>query len=186
MAPARPNVPAARRGQARDRRGLHPGRLPGQTRHRGRKTGGPGRNRRNHLPQRRNQRSRSGRKTPRRLRVLDSHGHRRPGRAGSEDRALRQHSPQPSGETVFEDVREPLVDVYEEEDHVLVLAEIPGVSKKDVQLDLAGDRLTIEAPARREALSQGSRLARGIRRRGDALGMHQRNIEDSLCSGNER
>ena len=41
--------------------------------------------------------------------------------------------------------REPLVDVHEEEDHVLVLAEIPGVSKKDVDLDLDGDRLTIQA-----------------------------------------
>ena len=50
-----------------------------------------------------------------------------------------------SGETVVEDVREPLVDVHEEDDHVLVLAEIPGVSKKDVQLDLSGDRLTIGA-----------------------------------------
>jgi HSP20 family protein len=48
-----------------------------------------------------------------------------------------------SGQTVVEDVREPLCDVYDEEDHVLVLAEIPGVSKKDVQLELAGDRLTI-------------------------------------------
>jgi HSP20 family protein len=50
-----------------------------------------------------------------------------------------------SGETVVEDVREPLCDVYDEEDHVLVLAEIPGVSKKDVQLELAEDRLTIRA-----------------------------------------
>ena len=46
---------------------------------------------------------------------------------------------------VVEDVREPLVDVYEEEDHVLVLAEIPGVSKKDVQLELLENRLTIRA-----------------------------------------
>jgi HSP20 family protein len=50
-----------------------------------------------------------------------------------------------SGDAVVEDIREPLVDVYEEEDHVLVLAEIPGVSKKDVQLELADDRLTIRA-----------------------------------------
>jgi HSP20 family protein len=50
-----------------------------------------------------------------------------------------------SGEAVVEDVREPLVDVHEEDDHVLVLAEIPGVSKKDVKLELAADRLTISA-----------------------------------------
>jgi HSP20 family protein len=52
---------------------------------------------------------------------------------------------EPSGRTVVEDVREPLVDVHEEEDYVLILAEIPGVSKKDVKLDLADDRLTISA-----------------------------------------
>ena len=52
---------------------------------------------------------------------------------------------EPSGQSVVEDVREPLCDVYDEEDHVLVLAEIPGVSKKDVQLELAGERLTIGA-----------------------------------------
>jgi HSP20 family protein len=50
-----------------------------------------------------------------------------------------------SGETMVDDVREPLVDVHEEEDHVLVLAEIPGVSKKDVELELSGSRLTIRA-----------------------------------------
>ena len=52
---------------------------------------------------------------------------------------------QSSGGAVVEDVREPLVDVHEEDDHVLVLAEIPGVSKKDVELDLSEDRLTIRA-----------------------------------------
>jgi HSP20 family protein len=50
-----------------------------------------------------------------------------------------------TGDASVEDVREPLVDVHEEEDHVLVLAEIPGVSKKDVALELSEDRLTIQA-----------------------------------------
>ena len=60
---------------------------------------------------------------------------------------------------MVEDIREPLVDVYDEDDHVLVLAEIPGVSKKDVQLELAGDRLDDPRPPRRKALSQGGRPA---------------------------
>ena len=74
----------------------------------------------------------------------------RSGLGGQGDRELKiepfgnlRH--RPSGETVFEDVREPMVDVHEEEDHVLVLAEIPGVSKKDVQLDIEGNVLTIQA-----------------------------------------
>lgn len=51
----------------------------------------------------------------------------------------------PSGESVIDETREPLVDVHEEDDHVLVLAEIPGVSKENVQLDLSADRLSIFA-----------------------------------------
>jgi HSP20 family protein len=51
----------------------------------------------------------------------------------------------PAGQRPGPDVREPLVDVHEEDDHVLVLAEIPGVSEKDVRLDLSDDRLTLSA-----------------------------------------
>jgi HSP20 family protein len=46
------------------------------------------------------------------------------------------------------DIREPLLDIYEEEDHVLVLVEIPGISKKDVKLELNGNRLTLNAQRR--------------------------------------
>ncbi len=52
---------------------------------------------------------------------------------------------QPSGEPLEKDIREPLLDIYEEEDHVLVLVEIPGISKKDVELKLCGDMLTLTA-----------------------------------------
>lgn len=52
---------------------------------------------------------------------------------------------QPTGEPVFDDVREPLVDLHEEEDHILVLAEIPGVSEDNVRLDLAGRQLSLSA-----------------------------------------
>ena len=53
----------------------------------------------------------------------------------------RRSAEEPPGE----DIREPLVDIHEEEDHVLVLAEIPGASKENVKLDLAGDRLNLSA-----------------------------------------
>lgn len=51
----------------------------------------------------------------------------------------------PAGEPPGEDVREPLVDVHEEEDHVLVLVELPGVARENVALELAGDRLSLSA-----------------------------------------
>jgi HSP20 family protein len=44
-----------------------------------------------------------------------------------------------------EDVREPLVDIHEEDDHVLVLVELPGVAKENVALKVTGDRLELSA-----------------------------------------
>lgn len=53
--------------------------------------------------------------------------------------------PQPAGGPPEEDAREPLVDVHEEEDHLLVLVELPGVDKENVTLKLADDRLNLSA-----------------------------------------
>jgi HSP20 family protein len=50
-----------------------------------------------------------------------------------------------SGRTVVQEVREPVVDIFEEEDHVLVLAEMPGVSADDVKITVEDDLLTISA-----------------------------------------
>ena len=50
-----------------------------------------------------------------------------------------------SGRTVVQEVREPVVDVFEEEDHILVVAEMPGVSVEDVQITVEDDLLTISA-----------------------------------------
>lgn len=46
---------------------------------------------------------------------------------------------------VVEEVREPIVDVFDEKDHILVISELPGVSKEDVKIDVKGDVLTITA-----------------------------------------
>jgi HSP20 family protein len=50
-----------------------------------------------------------------------------------------------SGHTVVQEVREPVVDVFEEKDHVLVVAEMPGISAKDVHIEIDGDLLTLSA-----------------------------------------
>jgi HSP20 family protein len=50
-----------------------------------------------------------------------------------------------TGRPVVQEIREPLIDVFEEEDHVLVVAEMPGVSAGDIQVELQGDILTIAA-----------------------------------------
>lgn len=50
-----------------------------------------------------------------------------------------------SGRTVVEEFREPVVDVFEEEDHILILAEMPGVGVEDVRLEARDDVLELFA-----------------------------------------
>jgi HSP20 family protein len=51
----------------------------------------------------------------------------------------------PSDRPPGEDIREPLVDIHEEDDHVLVLVELPGVAKENVNLKLTDSRLELSA-----------------------------------------
>jgi HSP20 family protein len=50
-----------------------------------------------------------------------------------------------TGTAVVHEVREPMVAVFEEPDHVLVVAEMPGIAEEDVRLELEDDILTIVA-----------------------------------------
>jgi HSP20 family protein len=50
-----------------------------------------------------------------------------------------------TGKTRVHAIAEPLVDVIEEDDHLLVLAEMPGVADEDIRLHLEGDVLTLDA-----------------------------------------
>lgn len=46
---------------------------------------------------------------------------------------------------VVEEVREPMVDVFDEPDHILVIAELPGVSESEIKIEIAGDILNLIA-----------------------------------------
>jgi HSP20 family protein len=46
---------------------------------------------------------------------------------------------------VVSDTREPLVDVFDEGEEIVVVAEIPGVQEKDIHLDVNGDVLALSA-----------------------------------------
>lgn len=68
-----------------------------------------------------------------------------------------------TGQSVVHEIREPIVDLFEEEDYVLVVAEMPGITAEDLQLDLQDDLLTIYAERedkkyRKEVLLPGSFL----------------------------
>ena len=73
-----------------------------------------------------------------------------------------------SGRSVVQEVREPVVDLFEEEDHVLIVAEMPGISVEDVQIAVEDDLLTItaahgEKKYRKEVLLPASMFARRCR-----------------------
>lgn len=46
---------------------------------------------------------------------------------------------------VVEETREPMVDVFDEEDHLLLVAELPGVDAKDIHYELEDDVLSLNA-----------------------------------------
>jgi HSP20 family protein len=46
---------------------------------------------------------------------------------------------------VVEEVREPIVDVFDEPEEVHIVAEMPGIDEKDIKLDIKGDILNISA-----------------------------------------
>jgi HSP20 family protein len=72
--------------------------------------------------------------------IVREFGNMKPGRGGEEGLPLN-----------LKDQREPLVDVIDEEDQIKVLAELPGVEKKDIHLYVDEHTLTIkvETPERK-------------------------------------
>lgn len=50
-----------------------------------------------------------------------------------------------TGEPVVQEVREPMADVFEEADYILVVAELPGISVEDIRIEVKDDLLTIYA-----------------------------------------
>ncbi len=46
---------------------------------------------------------------------------------------------------VVEEEREPLVDIFDEKDHVSIIAELPGIEEEHIHIKLQGDILTFSA-----------------------------------------
>lgn len=55
------------------------------------------------------------------------------------------HKDKKSGRTVVHEIREPLVDILEEEGYTLVIAEIPGISLENIKLEVLDNVLIILA-----------------------------------------
>ncbi len=58
---------------------------------------------------------------------------------------VRRAAQPPGKDAVVEELREPIVDLFEETGRILIVAEMPGVTAEDVKLSLEGDLLTITA-----------------------------------------
>ncbi len=50
-----------------------------------------------------------------------------------------------TGEPMVQEIREPVVDIFEEDDHTLVVAELPGIRVEDVNIKVTDDLLSIYA-----------------------------------------
>jgi len=72
------------------------------------------------------------------------------------------HRDQTTGKTVVEEIREPMVDVFEEEEHILVIAEMPGIAAEDVHFDVSGDILTLSAAKGDKKYSKEVLLPRSV------------------------
>lgn len=50
-----------------------------------------------------------------------------------------------TGKSVVQEIREPLIDIFEESDHVLIVAEMPGIEAEDIKIEISDDILTLSA-----------------------------------------
>jgi HSP20 family protein len=50
-----------------------------------------------------------------------------------------------SGNVEVHAVREPMTDIFDETAHILVVAEVPGVTQADIHVEIEGDILTLTA-----------------------------------------
>jgi len=71
-----------------------------------------------------------------------------------------------TGRSVVHETREPIVDVFEEKDHVLVVAEMPGVEAEDVRIEVADDILVLKAERGDKKYSKEVLLPVSVRRDG--------------------
>lgn len=63
----------------------------------------------------------------------------------------------PEGPRVVE-TREPMVDVFEEKDHILIIVELPGVEEKDVRIDVKEEVVSLNAKGRDRKYSKDVKL----------------------------
>jgi len=61
---------------------------------------------------------------------------------------------------VVEEVREPIVDIFDESDEIQVVAEMPGIDEKDITIEIKGDILNITAEGKNRKYQKEVLLSR--------------------------
>ncbi|MCG7852743.1 MAG: Hsp20/alpha crystallin family protein [Methanosarcinaceae archaeon] len=61
---------------------------------------------------------------------------------------------------VVEEVREPIVDVFDEAEEIHIVAEMPGIEEKDINLDINGDILNISSEGEKRQYQKEILLSR--------------------------
>ena len=79
------------------------------------------------------------------------------------------HSVQPFGNIktspkgpVVKEMREPLVDLFEEKDEIQIIAEMPGVDEEEISLETKGDILVIKAKGKNRQYEKEVLLSRSV------------------------
>lgn len=96
------------------------------------------------------------------------------------------HKNERTGEAVVSEISEPLVDVFDEEEHVLVVVEMPGVGKEDVAVSLKDDILTIAAERGQKRYQKEILLPQGFAREQMSYTCRNGILEVKLNKGNEK
>ena len=87
---------------------------------------------------------------------------------------------------VVEEVREPIVDIFDEPEEINVVAEMPGIDEKDVQLEINGDILNINAKGKNREYQKEILLSREAK--DDEITWSYKNgmLEIKIAVGNDR
>jgi HSP20 family protein len=86
-----------------------------------------------------------------------------------------------TGESVVDEVREPLVDVFDVEDRLLIVAEMPGVEAEDVHVEVAGQTLTLTAERGDRKYRKSVQVPAGVERDGLSVSCRNGIIEISAA-----
>jgi HSP20 family protein len=86
-----------------------------------------------------------------------------------------------TGRSVLQEEREPLVDVFEEEEYTLIVAELPGVRRKDIRVAAQGDTVVLSAQAGERKYRKEIRLPSEVREEGISLS-YRNGIAEIRCA----